>query len=176
VETFVAMRLMVDNWRWAGVPIFVRTGKRLKRRATEVSMVFQRPPHLPFSGRLSRNLRPDRLTLRIQPEEGVTLGFGAKVPGPAFQIQSVNMKFDYRDAFPVAIAEAYERLLLDAMIGDAMLFIRSDEVDQAWQIVSPIQEIFAEETPPLARYTAGTWGPLESDRLIGTDGHQWFNF
>ena len=174
-ETFVAMSMDVDNWRWAGTPILVRTGKRLKKRATEVSMVFQRPPHLAFAGRLARDLRPDALTLRIQPDEGISLSFGAKVPGPAFRVRSVAMDFLYSETFPGETADAYERLLLDAMLGDPMLFIRTDEVDQAWSIVSPIQESFAQGEPPLARYAAGSWGPLEAERLIEATGHQWRN-
>ncbi len=174
-ETYVAMHLLVDNWRWAGVPIYVRTGKRLADRATEVSMVFQRPPHLPFAGKLARDLRPDTLTLRIQPDEGIALSFGAKVPGPAFRVRSVAMDFSYAEAFPGGTADAYERLLLDAMSGDATLFIRSDEVDQAWEIVAPIQQAFLEGEPPLAHYRAGGWGPIEADRLIEGGGRQWRN-
>ncbi|MCU1495321.1 MAG: zwf [Acidimicrobiaceae bacterium] len=174
-ETFVAMLLLVDNWRWAGVPIYVRTGKRLAKRATEVSMVFQRPPHLPFAGKLARDLRPDTLTLRIQPDEGIALSFGAKVPGPAFRVRTVAMDFSYAEAFPGGTADAYERLLLDAMTGDATLFIRSDEVDQAWEIVAPIQRAFLDGEPPLAHYRAGSWGPIEADRLIEGGGRQWRN-
>jgi glucose-6-phosphate 1-dehydrogenase len=174
-ETYVAARLGVDNWRWAGVPIFVRTGKRLARRSTEFSMFFQRPPHLPFSGSLSRDLRPDALTLRIQPDEGISLAFGAKVPGPEFRLRTVDMEFSYSDAFPGPTADAYERLLLDAMIGDAMLFIRADEVDQAWRNVAPMLESFAIQQPPIARYEAGSWGPAEADQLIESTGHRWQN-
>jgi glucose-6-phosphate 1-dehydrogenase len=138
-------------------------------------MVFQRPPQLPFAGKLARDLRPDALTLRIQPDEGISLSFGAKVPGPAFRVRSVAMDFAYSETFPGETADAYERLLLDAMLGDPMLFIRTVEVDQAWTIVSPIQESFAEGEPPLARYVAGSWGPVEADRLIEASGHQWRN-
>jgi glucose-6-phosphate 1-dehydrogenase len=172
-ETYVAARLGVDNWRWAGVPIFVRTGKRLAKRSTEFSMFFQRPPHLPFAGSLSRDLRPDTLTLRIQPDEGISLAFGAKVPGPEFRVRTVEMQFSYSDAFPGPTADAYERLLLDAMIGDAMLFIRADEVDQAWRNVAPMLESFAIREPPIARYEAGSWGPVEADQLIKSTGHRW---
>ncbi len=174
-ETYLAMQLAVDNWRWAGVPVFVRTGKRLRQRETQVAMVFQRPPHLPFAGQLTRDLLPDALTLRIQPDEGITLCFGAKVPGPSFTIRTVAMDFSYSDAFPGGTAEAYERLLLDAMTGDPMLFIRTDEVEQAWQIVAPIQRAFTEGEPPLARYRAGSWGPAEADRLIEASGRMWRN-
>ncbi len=172
-ETYVAMQLAVDNWRWAGVPIFVRTGKRLVRRETQVVMVFQRPPHLPFAGQLTRDLSTDALVLRIQPDEGISLCFGAKVPGPSFTVRTVSMDFSYSQAFPGGTAEAYERLLLDAMTGDPMLFIRTDEVEQAWHIVAPIQDAFAEGEPPLARYPVGTWGPIEADRLIESSNRQW---
>ncbi len=174
-ETYVAMDLAVDNWRWAGVPVFVRTGKRLAKRETLVVMEFQRPPHLPFAGQLTKELTPDALMLRIQPDEGISLAFGAKVPGPSFRVRTVSMDFSYRDAFPAGTAEAYERLLLDAMTGDPMLFIRSDEVQQAWHIVAPIQRAFVEDEPPLARYPAGSWGPVEADRLIQISGRQWRN-
>jgi glucose-6-phosphate 1-dehydrogenase len=172
-ETYVAARLGVDNWRWAGVPIFVRTGKRLAKRSTEFSMFFQRPPHLPFAGKLSRDLRPDALTLRIQPDEGISLAFGAKVPGPEFRVATVEMDFAYSDAFPGPTADAYERLLLDAMLGDAMLFIRTDEVDQAWQNVTPMLESFAIHQPPIAHYVSGSWGPVEANRLIESTGRRW---
>jgi len=172
-ETYIATRLYVDNWRWAGVPMYVRTGKRLKKRITEVSMVFQRPPHLPFTGRFSRDLRSDVLSLRIQPDEGISLSFGAKIPGPGFKVKSVSMNFSYQDAFPEVTVDAYERLLLDSMIGDPMLFIRTDEVEQAWKIVAPIQESFSQGEPPLARYQSGSFGPIEAERLIQASGRQW---
>ncbi|HWD24816.1 MAG TPA: glucose-6-phosphate dehydrogenase [Acidimicrobiales bacterium] len=174
-ETYVAMRLGVDNWRWAGVPIFIRTGKRLPKRATEISIVFQRPPHLPFAGRLSRDLRPDTLTIRIQPDEGISLAFGAKVPGPAFRVRTVEMDFSYAESFVGPPADAYERLILDVMVGDPMLFIRADEVDQAWRIVEPVLQSFAKGEPPLAFYAAGTWGPNSADWLIEEHGHEWLN-
>ena len=172
-ETFVALKLEVDNWRWADVPVFVRTGKRLARRATEVAMIFHRPPHLPFAGRLVRDLRSDALVLRIQPDEGICLRFGAKIPGQSFRVRSVDMDFSYASAFGSESADAYERLLLDAMVGDPTLFIRADEVDQAWKIVAPVQEAFAEAEPPLSNYAAGTWGPQEATRLIEGEGRHW---
>ena len=143
-ETFVALRLFVDNWRWAGVPVYIRTGKRLPLRATEVVLQFQRVPHLAFGSRLTRDLRPNMLVLRIQPDEGICLYFGAKVPGEAFRLRSVDMDFTYADSFPGATAGGYERLLHDAMIGDATLFIRTDEVERAWQIVDPLLTAWAE--------------------------------
>jgi glucose-6-phosphate 1-dehydrogenase len=172
-DTYVALRLAVDNWRWAGVPIFVRTGKRLPKRVTEVAMVFQRVPHLPFASALARDLAPNTLVMRIQPDEGLTLGFGAKVPGPEFRVRTVSMDFSYGAAFMEESPDAYERLLLDAMVGDPTLFIRTDEVEQSWKVVAPVLEAWAEPSAPLARYQAGTWGPQEADRLIGGSGRRW---
>ena len=137
VETYVAMKLTVDNWRWAGVPIYIRTGKRLPKRATEVTLQFQRVPHQAFAGALTRDLQPNSLILRIQPDDGICLRFGAKVPGEAFRVRSVGMDFSYAETFPGPAADGYERLLHDAMMGDATLFIRTDEVEQAWRIVDP---------------------------------------
>ncbi|HVF14061.1 MAG TPA: glucose-6-phosphate dehydrogenase [Acidimicrobiales bacterium] len=172
-ETFVAMRLKVDNWRWAGVPIYVRTGKYLPKRVTEVAMEFNRVPHLPFASSQAEGLEPDALVLRIQPDEGITLRFGAKVPGQAFRVRSVSMDFFYGAAFLEETPEAYERLLLDALLGDPTLFIRSDEVAQAWRIADPVLEAFEEGDLPLARYEAGTWGPPEADALLDRDGRRW---
>ena len=172
-ETYVAMKLIVDNWRWAGVPIYVRTGKRLPKRLTEVALQFESVPHLAFDADESRELRPNTLVLRIQPDEGVALRFGAKVPGQAFKVRDVLMDMSYGSAFLEEAPDAYERLLLDAMVGDPTLFIRSDEVDQAWQIVDPIQHAWAERATPLAGYAAGTWGARQADQLIERDGRQW---
>jgi glucose-6-phosphate 1-dehydrogenase len=172
-ETYVAMRMQVDNWRWAGVPFYVRTGKRLPKRYTEVAMEFHDVPHLPFGRKETRGLGPNALVLRIQPDEGITLRFGAKVPGQAFRVRSVSMDFSYGAAFLEETPEAYERLLLDAMVGDPTLFIRTDEVEQAWRIVDPILSAWEDSSFPLARYAAGTWGPREADRLLERDGRQW---
>ena len=172
-ETYLAMRLRADNWRWAGVPIYVRTGKYLPKRVTEVAMEFNRVPHLPFAMSQAEGLEPDALVLRIQPDEGVTLRFGAKVPGQAFRVRSVSMDFFYGAAFLEETPEAYERLLLDALVGDPTLFIRSDEVAQAWRIVDPVLAAFEEGDLPLARYEAGTWGPPEADALLDRDGRRW---
>jgi glucose-6-phosphate 1-dehydrogenase len=170
-ETYVAMRLDIDNWRWAGVPFYLRTGKTLPKRATEVAMQFKAVPHLPFA--FTEELAPDALVLRIQPDEGITLRFGAKVPGQSFRVRSVAMDFFYEAAFLEETPEAYERLILDALIGDPTLFIRSDEVEQAWNICDPILSAWGDGLAPLARYEAGTWGPREADELIGKDGRQW---
>ena len=172
-ETYLAMRLRVDNWRWAGVPFYVRTGKRLPKRYTEVAMRFQRVPHLPFPSKETIGLDANALVLRIQPDEGITLRFGAKVPGGAFDVRSVSMDFSYGAAFLEEPPEAYERLLLDAMIGDPTLFIRTDEVEQAWTIVEPLLQSFGSSTVPLARYEAGSWGPPEADALLARDGRVW---
>jgi glucose-6-phosphate 1-dehydrogenase len=173
VETFVAMKLTADNWRWAGVPIFIRTGKRLPQRVTEVVLTFKPVPHLPFVASQARGLRRNELILRIQPDEGITLNFGAKVPGQAFEVRSVSMDFSYSETFTEPGSDGYERLLLDVMTGDPTLFIRTDEVEQAWRIVDPILEAWGDGGVQLARYAAGTWGPREADRLLERDGHHW---
>jgi glucose-6-phosphate 1-dehydrogenase len=172
-ETYVAMKLEVDNWRWAGVPFYIRTGKRLPKRLTEVALQFKAVPHLAFGRAESRDLRPNALVLRIQPDEGVALRFGAKVPGQAFNVRDVLMDMSYGSAFMEDPPEAYERLLLDAMAGDPTLFIRSDEVDQAWQIVDPILSAWQARAVPLAGYAAGSWGPRPAEQLIERDGRQW---
>ena len=172
-ETYVAMRLKVDNWRWAGVPFYVRTGKRLPKRVTEVAMEFRDVPHLPFGSKETRGLGPNALVLRIQPDEGITLRFGAKIPGQAFRVRSVSMDFSYGAAFLEETPDAYERLLLDAMVGDPTLFIRADEVEQAWRLVQPILEVWSDDATPLARYQSGSWGPREADRLLERDGRRW---
>lgn len=172
-DTFIAARLEVDNWRWAGVPFYIRTGKRLPKRVTEVALVFRAVPHLPFPSEMAKGLGPNALVLRIQPDEGITLRFGAKVPGQAFRVRTVNMDFSYGAAFVEESPEAYERLLLDAMAGDPTLFIRNDEVDQAWRIWEPVLEAWADEAAPLARYEAGTWGPEAADALLAEDGRTW---
>lgn len=174
-ETFVAMRLAIDNWRWAGVPIFIRTGKRMPKRETQVVMEFNRAPHLPFIGNSARQLGPNRLILKIQPEEEIKLVFGAKVPGQDYNIRSVAMDFSYADTFREVSWDAYERLILDALLGDRTLFLRSDEVTKAWEIVEPIQKAFSQEDFPLHPYAAGTYGPKESNKLLQQLGHYWHN-
>ena len=172
-ETYVAMKVRVDNWRWAGVPFYVRTGKCLPKRVTEVAMQFHGVPHLPFSAGAAQGLEPNALVLRIQPDEGITLRFGAKVPGQAFEVRSVSMDFSYGAAFLEETPDAYERLLLDAMVGDPTLFIRADEVEQAWNVVEPLLQAWDDDGTGLARYPAGTWGPGEADRLLENDGRRW---
>jgi glucose-6-phosphate 1-dehydrogenase len=174
-ETYAAMRLNVDNWRWAGVPFYVRTGKRLPARLTEVALQFQRPPHLPIPTDQLTGLDADALILRIQPNEGISLRFGAKVPGHSFRVRTASMEFSYDQTFVEESPEAYERLLLDALIGDASLFIRSDEVQHSWRIVDPIIEHWHKDTSPIPTYEAASWGPTDADRLIGRNGRKWRN-
>src|SRR5207247_2071763 len=138
-ETFAALRLFVDNWRWAGVPFYIRAGKRLPKRATEIRVAFKKPPHLTFGRDAAAELETNAITLRIQPEEGISLRFGAKVPSAGVKLRSVTMDFDYASSFLVETPEAYERLLLDCMIGDPTLFTRADEVEAAWALIDPIE-------------------------------------
>ena len=172
-ETFIAMQLHVDNWRWAGVPIYVRTGKRLAKQVTEVAMHFRRAPHLPFGEKMSKRLEPNSLIVRIQPDSAISLRFGAKVPGQAFVVRTASMDFNYAEQFQEEDLDGYERLLLDAFLGDPTLFIRADEVEQAWRIVDPLQKAFADPDFPLSHYNSGTWGPGEADRLIDRSGNRW---
>jgi len=175
-ETYLALRLRVENWRWAGVPIYVRTGKRLPARVTEVALTFRQVPFLLFDHRTSRDLRPNTLILRIQPDEGISLEFGAKVPGEKFHIRSVAMDFSYAETFAgVEAADGYERLIHDAMVGDATLFIRSDEVQQAWRIVDPYLRAWSEPGGAMHTYPAGTWGPHMADLLVERSGDEWRN-
>jgi glucose-6-phosphate 1-dehydrogenase len=176
VETSVAAELRVDNWRWAGTPFYVRTGKRLAKRVTEVVVQFRSAPHLPFGEAAQDGLEPNALVLRIQPDEGITLRIGAKVPGPSLEVRSVNMDFSYGTSFGDDLPDAYERLLLDVMLGDPTLFPRWDEVEQAWQVVQPVLDRWAVVPPPdLPNYEAGSWGPKAADELIARDarGRRW---
>jgi glucose-6-phosphate 1-dehydrogenase len=171
-ETYVAARLSVDNWRWAGVPFFLRTGKRLPKRMTEVALGFRRVPHLPFPPGMAEGLGPNAMVLRIQPDEGITLRFGAKVPGQAFRVRTVNMDFSYGAAFVEESPEAYERLLLDALAGDPTLFLRTDEATQAWRVWEPVLQAWSSDATGLATYPAGSWGPAEADALLD-EGRSW---
>ncbi|MGH9082026.1 MAG: glucose-6-phosphate dehydrogenase [Acidimicrobiales bacterium] len=173
-ETYVALRLGVENWRWADVPVYVRTGKRLPARVTEVALQFNRVPYLAFESDLVRQLKPNTLVLRIQPDEGISLHFGAKVPGEAFRVQSVAMDFRYDAAFgDTRESDGYPRLLHDVMCGDPTLFIRTDEVEQAWRIVDPYLEAWSEPGVGLHFYDAGTWGPHAADLLLERSGDSW---
>ena len=172
-ETFVAMRLLVDNWRWAGVPFYLRTGKRLARRSTEIMIQFKRAPHIVFR---EREVEPNRLVLNIQPEEGVSVSFGAKRPGTEMSIGNVTMNFSYKEGFGGATRSAYATLLNDCLRGDATLFDRGDSVEAAWSLVDPILDVWsAAKTAGVPVYSSGTWGPKESDQLLERDGRQWYN-
>ena len=173
-ETFVALRLAVENWRWAGVPFYLRTGKRLPRRVTEVAIHFKAVPHLLFEGPGSEGITPNVLTLRIQPDEGISLKFSSKVPGSAMNIRPVKMDFRYGTSFGEPPPEAYERLILDALIGDGTLFTRRDEVEAAWGIMTSILDGWAEHGEvPIPAYEAATWGPPGARELLERDGRSW---
>jgi glucose-6-phosphate 1-dehydrogenase len=172
-ETFVAAKLYVDNWRWADTPIYVRAGKRLARRETTIAIQFKRAPHPPFEELAAEGLRPNVLLINIQPDEGVSLAIGAKVPGQGLQIRTVHMDFLYGGAFRADMPEAYERLLLDCMRGDSTLFTREDEVTEQWQLVDAIVAAWRRDKPSFPNYPAGTWGPPSSDELLQRDGRAW---
>jgi glucose-6-phosphate 1-dehydrogenase len=174
IETFVALKLLIDNWRWADVPFYLRTGKRLAARDTEITIMFRRAPFVLFRDTPVDQLSSNRLVLHIQPDEGITLRFGAKVPGSILKIGAVDMDFDYEDYFGDTPSTGYERLLHDCMVGDATLFQRADQVEAAWSVVDPIQTAWNAE-PPTAfpNYKAGTWGPKEADELLARDGREW---
>jgi glucose-6-phosphate 1-dehydrogenase len=171
-ETFVAMRLSIENWRWAGVPVYVRTGKRLPARLTEVAMEFRNPPQLPLFPGTAEALEPDALIVRVQPDEGLSLRFGAKVPGHAFRVQKASMDFSYQ-SFEEESPDAYERVILDALLGDPTLFIRADEVGRSWRIVDPVMQYWAGTAGHIPLYQAATWGPPEAASLIARDGRSW---
>ncbi len=169
-ETYAAVRLDVDTRRWAGVPFYLRTGKRLGRRVTEVALVFQRAPHLPFAETQTEELGQNALVIRIQPDEGMTVRFGSKVPGTSMEVRDVTMDFTYGESFTVSSPEAYERLLLDVLIGDPPLFPRQEEVELSWRILDPIEEHWASSGAP-DPYPAGSWG--SADLLLQRDGRAW---
>ncbi len=171
-ETYLALRLEIDNWRWSDVPFLIRTGKRLSSRVTEVALHYKRVPFLPLPRTAIDSVEPNITVLRIQPEEGIEVSFAAKVPGSPFRVRTVPLDFSYR-GFTEQSPEAYERVLFDALAGDATLFIREDEVDQAWRIVQPLINAFDAGTLPLHLYPAGTWGPDESNALFDDPKDQW---
>ncbi len=183
-ETFVAMKVEIDNWRWAGTPFYLRTAKRMPKRATEIAIQFRRVPHSPFAGNVptpsgqvpSDSIDPNLLVLRIQPDEGITLRFGAKVPGQSMRIRTVNMDFLYGSAFLKESPDAYERLLLDCMLGDTTLFAREDEVEEAWRFCTAILDGWRAHPPGVddfPNYEAGTWGPQSARDFMARDGRQW---
>ncbi|CAN5640883.1 glucose-6-phosphate dehydrogenase [soil metagenome] len=171
-ETFFAAKLLVDDWRWAGVPFYLRTGKKLPVQTTEIAIQFQSVPHLLFNKTAVEELEPNELVIRIQPDEGCSLKFGTKVPGPEVEVRSVEMEFDYGTDFSSGTPEAYERLLLDCMLGDATLFARSDEIEAAWEIFDPILGYWSQGGRP-AGYKPGTWGPPSAEELLRRDGRRW---
>jgi glucose-6-phosphate 1-dehydrogenase len=171
-ETYAAVKLGIDSRRWAGVPFYLRTGKRLGRRVTEIALVFQRVPYLPFESTATDELGQNALVLRIQPDEGVTVRFGSKVPGTSMEVRDVNMDFAYGGSFTDSSPEAYERLILDVLLGDPPLFPRSREVELAWQVLDPIEAFWADHGSP-DEYPAGCWGPAAADALMARDGRVW---
>jgi glucose-6-phosphate 1-dehydrogenase len=173
-ETYVALKLQIDNWRWAGVPFYLRTGKRLSRRTTEIAIQFRRSPFVLFRNTKIADLQTNRLVIHIQPDEGISLRFGAKVPGPVMQLGLVNMEFDYARDFGRSHSTGYERLLYDCMIGDATLFQRADMVEAGWRVIQPVLDVWsALPAKQFPNYAAGTWGPAESDELLARDGRVW---
>jgi glucose-6-phosphate 1-dehydrogenase len=171
-ETFAALKLYLDNWRWAGVPFYIRSGKRLQKHVTEIAIQFKEVPHRLFTDSDSP-LQPNVLVIRIQPNEGISLRFAAKLPGQALRIRSVNMDFRYGSSFGVKPPEAYERLLLDCMLGDSTLYARRDMVERGWEIVTPILEGWKKPAPDFPNYEAGSWGPEAAIELIQRDGREW---
>ena len=172
-ETYAALRLEVHNWRWAGVPIVLRTGKHLTRKVTEIAVQLKPVPHLAFQSQGSVGVQPNQLVLTMQPNEGVSLSLGAKIPGSSMRIRPVNMEFLYGSAFMSQSPEAYERLILDAMLGDATLFTREDEVEEQWKLVDAIHGAWLRDRPNFPNYQSGTWGPKTADDLIHRDGRSW---
>ena len=175
-ETYAALKLGIENWRWAGVPFYLRAGKRLAKRVTEITIQFKQPPQLLFKGQSGacRELQPNLIAMRIQPDEGISLRFGAKVPSPNMEVCPVNMNFSYAEAFGKSSANGYERLLLDAMLGDATLFAHRDGVEATWSLLTPILDYWAANKPKdLPNYAAGTWGPKSADELLARDGRAW---
>jgi glucose-6-phosphate 1-dehydrogenase len=172
-ETYVAAKLFVDNWRWADTPFYIRTGKRLPRRETTIAIQFKRAPHPPFELDSEDGLRPNVLLVHIQPDEGVSLAVGAKVPGQGMTIRTVHMDFLYGGAFRTGLPEAYERLILDCMLGDATLFTRADEVEEQWALVDAMVAPWKRDRPNFPNYAAGTWGPAAAEELLRRDGRSW---
>jgi glucose-6-phosphate 1-dehydrogenase len=171
-ETFAAITLEVDTRRWAGVPFYLRTGKRLGRRVTEIALVFKRPPHLPFDDTMTEELGKNALVIRVQPDEGITLRFGSKVPGNRMEVRDVNMDFSYGAAFAEESPEAYERLILDVLLGEPSLFPVNAEVELSWRILDPVLDHWAAKGSP-DPYEAGSWGPESAFEMLRRDGREW---
>ena len=174
-ETYAAVKLEIESQRWAGVPFYLRVGKRLAKRVTEINIVFKQTPlHLSKASASSEDIEPNIISLRIQPDDGISLCFGVKVPGPTTNVAAVNMDFNYADAFGKSSANGYERLLLDAMLGDATLFVDRDGVEATWAVFTPILEAWEKQSQEFPDYAAGTWGPEASDALLKKDGRKWY--
>ncbi|MGW3255771.1 glucose-6-phosphate dehydrogenase [Streptomyces fungicidicus] len=171
-DTYAAIKLGVNNRRWAGVPFYLRAGKRLGRRVTEIAVVFQRAPHSPFDSTATEELGENAVVIRVQPDEGMTVRFGSKVPGTSMELRDVTMDFAYGESFTESSPEAYERLILDVLLGDANLFPRHQEVEESWKILDPIEGYWAANGRP-ARYASGSWGPAEADEMLARDGRSW---
>ncbi|MFE1911287.1 glucose-6-phosphate dehydrogenase [Streptomyces anandii] len=171
-DTYAAVKLGIDNRRWAGIPFYLRTGKRLGRRVTEIAVVFKRAPHSPFDSTATEELGENAIVIRVQPDEGMTVRFGSKVPGTSMEIRDVTMDFAYGESFTESSPEAYERLILDVLLGDANLFPRHQEVEESWKILDPIEAYWREHGTP-AQYRSGTWGPREADEMLARDGRSW---
>jgi glucose-6-phosphate 1-dehydrogenase len=171
-DTYAAIRLEIDNRRWAGVPFYLRTGKRLGRRVTEIAVVFQRAPYSPFGTTDTQELGQNALVIRVQPDEGITIRFGSKVPGTSMEIRDVTMDFAYGESFTESSPEAYERLILDVLLGDANLFPRHQEVERSWEILDPVERYWDKHGRP-EPYAAGTWGPKAADDMLARDGRSW---
>ncbi len=172
--TLAALKMLIDNWRWKGVPFYLRSGKAMAKKASEIIIEFQRPPHIMFQMAPNEEFTPNILSICIQPDEGIHLRFEAKIPDSTQKIGSVDMEFHYRDVFKGSLPDAYERLLLEALAGDASLFNRSDAIEACWQLIDPVNQSWENEgTPPLTYYEPGTWGPVEADYLLQKDGRKW---
>jgi glucose-6-phosphate 1-dehydrogenase len=173
-ETYVALRVHLDSWRWAGVPFYVRTGKRLPKRTTEIAIQFRRPPLHIFKRISPTSVAPNLLVVNVQPDEGISIRFETKLPGSRMQLAPVMMNFRYGSAFAGSVPEAYETLLLDAMLGDPTLFARHDFVEASWALITPIHEAWAaDRAASIASYEAGEWGPAEAQAMMAADGRRW---
>jgi len=173
-ETYAAMRLSINNWRWNGVPFYMRSGKCMPRRVSEIAIQFKRPPGALFSGSKQFDITSNQLVIQVQPDEGMTLLTNSKVPGLETRTQPVKMHFRYSTTFGSNTPEAYERLILDCMVGDSTLFIRGDETEASWKLITPILEHWEESgTNGMGQYAAGSWGPLQSDQMLWENRHEW---
>jgi glucose-6-phosphate 1-dehydrogenase len=172
-ETYAALKVTIDTRRWAGVPFYLRTGKRLGKRVTEIAVIFKRAPHLPFDQTATEELGQNAIVIRVQPDEGVTMRFGSKVPGNAMEVRDVTMDFGYGSSFTESSPEAYERLILDVMLGEPPLFPRHEEVELSWQILDPVEEFWAAAKGRPDSYPAGGWGPTSADEMMARDGRCW---